>query len=54
MHAAYMELLKRLNKCKAKKASINHRGAILSIVEGLEKFPEGHSAPFDVLTGYAI
>ncbi len=54
VHAAYMELSRLLNKCKTEKASFNHRDVILSIVEGLEKVPEGLSAPFDVFTGYAM
>ena len=54
VHQAYMELSRLINKCKSKKASINYRDTILSIVEGLEKVPEGRFPPFDVFTSYAM
>ena len=54
VHAAYMELSKLLNKCKMVKASINYRDTILSIVEALEKVPEGRHATFDALTSFAM
>ena len=36
------------------KASINYRNTILSIVEALEKVPEGRHATFDAFTSFAM